>query len=104
MKASESRGRGSNVSTFAILVAFLFANLLSAAPQLHEKIHGPSQNHECAVTLVATGKLELGASPPLSPAPDSIVELARPITRPAGSVTSLFLNAAIFEHAPPAVS
>ena len=104
MKASKPRGRVSNVSTFAILAAFLFANLLCAAPQLHEKIHGPSQNHECAVTLVATGKFEQGTSPPLAPAPDSTVEFSRVITRPVVSVPSLFLNAAIFEHAPPAVS
>ena len=104
MDAARSRGKFNGATTLAVIAAFLFANLLCAAPQLHEKIHGPSQNHECAVTLVATGKFEVGTPPALAPAPDSIVEFARPITRPAVSVPPLFLDAAIFEHAPPAVS
>jgi hypothetical protein len=104
MDAARMRGKFNGATTLAVIAAFLFANLLCATPQLHEKIHGQSLNHECAVTLVATGKFELGAAPLLAPLSDSTAEFSRVITRPAVSVPSLFLNAAIFEHAPPAVA
>ncbi len=104
MDASQSRGRINSVSSLAIIAAFLFVNLLCVAPQLHEKIHGSSVNHECAVTLVASGKYELSNAPPLAPAPQSFVEFPGVVALPSDLVCALFLSASIFEHAPPALS
>jgi len=104
MMANISRGKASSVSTLAILAAFLFANLLSVTPRLHEKIHGSSVNHECAVTIVASGKYELSDAPPLLQTPQPLVEFPRAVSLPALSIPTLFLSAAVFEHAPPAIS
>jgi hypothetical protein len=103
MMANVPRGKAGTASALAILAAFLFANLLSVTPQLHGKIHGSSVNHECAVTLIATGKYEQSDAPPLifvsQPAAQfSTIPALNPIW-----VAAPFLGAAIFEHAPPAL-
>lgn len=92
------------VAALTVLAAFLFADLLCVTPQLHAKIHGPSVNHECAVTLIASGKYELGTAPAVVPVAQPFVEFSPLLTQNAVIVPALFLSAAIFEHAPPAIS
>lgn len=104
MKADQSRGKINRLSTLAILAALFFANVLCALPQLHGKIHSPSANHECAVTLIAAGNYEVNDAPPAVPVPQPFIEFSAAITLPLVSVPTLFLGASIFEHAPPAFS
>src|SRR3954465_15659887 len=53
------------------LAAFLFALVLSVAPQLHEQFHGAtsSANHECAATLLASGNYQHTPTVTISLAP-----------------------------------
>jgi hypothetical protein len=85
--------------------AFLFALLLAAAPQLHERIHQPiGATHECAVTLIATGKYQENDAPPLVSAPQPAVQFSKIPALQSVWVPAPFLGACIFEHAPPALS
>jgi hypothetical protein len=84
--------------------AFLFALVLSAAPQLHECIHQPSgATHECAVTLLAAGNCEH--------TPCDAIAIAPQPSKPAFAlfyrhfqVASAPLDFSSLEHAPPAIS
>jgi hypothetical protein len=84
--------------------AFLFALVLSAAPQLHERIHQPDgTTHQCAVTLLSAGNCEH--------TPCDTVALAPPPPRPASApfhrhfqLVSARLEFSLLEHAPPAIS
>jgi hypothetical protein len=86
------------------LGAFLFAAVLSAAPQLHERIHQPDgATHQCAVTLLSTGNCDH--------TPCDTVALAPPPPRSASApfhrhfqVVSARLEFSLLEHAPPAIS
>jgi hypothetical protein len=87
-----------------LLCAFLLALVLAAAPQIHERFHADagSPGHECAVTLIATGKCEQGSAPLIFVAPQPAelceqVAVLHPI-----ALSAPCLSAAIFEHAPPA--
>jgi hypothetical protein len=104
MKARQSRGSVNSVSSLVIIATFLFANVLCVAPRLHEKIHKPSPNHECAVTLIASGKYELSDAPPLIFAPQPAAQFSKIPTLSSTWVAVPFLDASIFEHAPPASS
>jgi hypothetical protein len=104
MDANQSRGRIISVSTLSTIAAFLFANLLCVSPQLHEKIHGSSVNHECAVTLIASGKCENSDAPPLILAPQPTVQFSTIRALNPIWVAAPFLGASVFEHAPPALS
>ena len=104
MKAGLSRGKINSASALAILTAFLFANVLCAAPRLHEKIHGTAPNHECVVTLIASGKCENSDTPPLILAPQPTVQFSTIRSLNPIWVAAPFLGASIFEHAPPALS
>jgi hypothetical protein len=89
--------------TVLALAGFLSALTLSVSPQLHERIH-PDANrdsHSCAVTLIAAGNVEHSPTTVLISAPAPIGEFK---VRELNSqwVESLFLLAAVFEHAPPA--
>jgi hypothetical protein len=87
------------------LGAFLFAVVLSAIPQLHEQIHAAtgSPNHECAVTLLASGHYQH--------TPTVTISLVPP-TPPAAfahifadfRLVHAHLEFSLLEHAPPAVS
>jgi hypothetical protein len=104
MMAIAPRGKVGRVSAFAILAAFLFASWLCATPQLHAKIHGAPANHECAVTLIASGKCELSDTPPLVAAPRPAAHFSTiPALNPVW-VAPPFFGAAVFEHAPPGLS
>jgi len=84
--------------------AFLFAAMLSAAPQLHERIHQPDgAAHQCAVTLLTAGNCEH--------TPCDANALAPPPPRPASApfhrrfqLVSARLEFSLLEHAPPAIS
>ena len=91
--------------SFAVLSAFLFAFVLSAAPALHEHLHSDvaHPHHECAITIVESG-IESGGAPVALPAAEAasllaIVPSLHPVWVPA-----LFQRARVFEHAPPALS
>ncbi|MBA3960785.1 MAG: hypothetical protein H0X40_02650 [Chthoniobacterales bacterium] len=90
----------------SLFAAFLLALSLAASPQLHARFHpdAGSPEHECAVTLIATGKYEhVDAAPTLiAPQPAVLFEKI-PAFAPVW-VAAPFLGAAIFEHAPPALS
>jgi hypothetical protein len=89
-----------------LLSAFLFALALAASPQLHARLHADagSPNHECAVTLIASGKYEQADAPPTVAAPHPAIVFEKiPAFAPVW-VAAPFLGAAIFEHAPPALS
>ena len=104
MNASQSGGRITGTFTLAALVALLFASMLSVAPRWHERIHTIHANHECAVTLIASGKYDHSEAPALIAAPQSLVEFSSiPALHPVWVATP-FLSASIFEHAPPALS
>lgn len=89
-----------------LLAAFLFALTLAASPQLHARIHpdAGTLNHECAVTLIATGKYAHADATPVLVAPQPALLFAKiPAFFPVW-VAAPFFGAAIFEHAPPALS
>ena len=90
----------------SLLPLFLQALLLAAAPQLHARLHpdAGSPNHECAVTLLATGKCEQADAPPALVAPQPAVYFEKIPTLAPVWVAAPFLGACIFEHAPPALS
>jgi hypothetical protein len=84
--------------------AFLLALVLSAAPQLHERIHQPTgATHECAVTLLTAGNCEH--------TPCDAIAIAPPPPKPAFALfhrpfqlISARLDFSLLEHAPPALS
>jgi hypothetical protein len=89
-----------------LLAAFLFALGLAASPQLHARFHpdAGSTKHECAVTLIASGKYEQADAPPALVAPQPVVVFEKiPALAPVW-VAAPFHVARIFEHAPPALS
>ena len=87
------------------IAAFLFALVLAASPQLHERIHQPiGAGHECAVTLIAAGKYQQCDAPALTSAPQPAAQFSKiPSVHPVW-VASPFLAARIFEHAPPTLA
>ena len=87
------------------LAAFLFALVLSATPRLHEQFHGTTgaANHECAVTLLASGSYQhtpvatISLAPPLTP--KKFVQVPTSF-----ELVSAHLEFSLLEHAPPANS
>jgi hypothetical protein len=84
--------------------AFLFALVLAAAPQLHERIHQPGgATHQCAVTLLTAGNCkhtpcDAIALAPQPPAPSSA------LFHRHFQLASARLEFSLLEHAPPAIS
>jgi hypothetical protein len=91
------------VVTTLIATAFLWALLLSASPQLHQRVHPDADraDHSCAVTMVAAGNYDHAAQPPLISAPDFIDQFSTVLALTSTWVKPLFLNSHIFGHAPP---
>jgi hypothetical protein len=90
----------------SLAAAFLLALGLAASPEWHARFHpdADSPTHECAVTLIAAGKVEQASSPPLLVALPCVLILETiPVFAPV-RLPAPFLSAAIFEHAPPALS
>ena len=87
----------------AFVGLFLFSLMLSALPQLHERIHQTSSNHECAITLLTSGNYQH--------TPLTVISLAPP-TSPkifvhavaSFALVSAHLEFSLLEHAPPAIS
>jgi hypothetical protein len=99
-----------NASPIAILAAaflglFVFTLVLAAIPQLHERIHSASgaPNHECAVTLLASGHYQHTPTITISlvpPAPPATFAHASADFQLVGD----HLQFSLLEHAPPAVA
>ena len=91
----------------AVLVAaFSWTLLASISPQLHGYIHEDANrsDHICAITLIASGSYEHAGQPPVISAPQFDVCFPASTSLTPAWVEPLFLNAHIFEHAPPAHS
>jgi hypothetical protein len=87
-----------------VSAAFLCALALSASPQLHQRVHSDANRveHTCAVTMIASGSYNYAAHAPLVSGPVPAVQFSKiPALTPCW-VQSPFLDACIFEHAPPA--
>jgi hypothetical protein len=102
-------GQGKAIALRAIVAAgfigaFLFALVLSAAPQLHERIHQPDgATHQCAVTLLATGNCEHTPFDAITLAPQPPRPASAPFHRHV-QLVSARLEFSLLEHAPPAIS
>jgi hypothetical protein len=84
---------------------FLFALVLAAAPHLHERMHQPiGATHECAVTLMASGKYQQNDAPVFVTTPQHAVQFSKIPALQSVWVPAPFLGACILEHAPPALS
>jgi hypothetical protein len=87
-----------------VSLGFFWALALSASPQLHQRVH-PDANrveHNCAVTMIASGSYDHAAHVPSVSAPIPAFQFSKiPLLTPCW-VQSPFLGACIFEHAPPA--
>lgn len=101
--------RGANLSllvTGGLFASLFLALLLAVAPQSHERVHldASTGHHECAVTLIVTGKCEQSDVPVFvsllqPPVQWETISSLHPVW-----VAAPFLGACIFEHAPPALS
>lgn len=103
--APHSLNRGHAFTAVFISAAFLWTLALSVSPQLHERIHRDANRieHTCAVTFVTSGTYDYSAPPAIVPA------TAASVFAPVADLNSIwvsspFLRASIFEHAPPANS
>ena len=84
--------------------AFLFALVLSAAPQLHERIHQPSSaTHQCAVTLLTAGNCEHTPCDTTAMAPQSPKPAPALFCSHFQLVSGRF-EFSLLEHAPPVIS
>jgi hypothetical protein len=101
------RAENFRIALAAGLLASLFlALVLAAAPGSHHLVHrdaGTAQ-HECAVTLIGSGKYQVTQAPVLVRLPQSPVRWANPPSLHVVWVAAPFLGASVFEHAPPALS
>ena len=87
-----------------VSAAFLWALALSVSPELHQRLHKDANGveHNCAVTMIASGSYKQIAHAPWVSAPVPSVQFSKiPALIPCW-VQSPFLGAHIFEHAPPA--
>jgi len=83
---------------------FFFALVLSAAPQLHERIHQPSSaTHQCAVTLLTAGNCEHTPCDTTAIAPQSPKPASALFHRHFQLVSGRF-EFSLLEHAPPVIS
>jgi len=87
-----------------VSTAFLWTLALSTSPQLHQRVHSDADRveHNCAVTMIASGNYDHAAQPPLVSAPVPVIHFSRIPALTPQWVESPFLSACIFEHAPPA--
>lgn len=92
--------------TGGMFASLVLALVFAVAPQLHERIHpdAATRQHECAVTLIASGKYQQSGAPVLVSAPQPAIQFSKIPALESVWVPALFLGASIFEHAPPALS
>jgi len=101
---ARSTNRARTLIGVCVSTAFLWALALSASPQLHQRVHKDANRveHNCAVTMIASGSYNHVAHAPLVSAPAIAPQFSKiPVLIPCW-VQSPFLGAHIFEHAPPA--
>jgi len=101
--SAPSTHRGCRFVAVLVSVAFLWALALSASPQLHQRVHKDANRveHNCAVTMMASGSYDHAANPPLISAADLAPQFSKIPALIPRWVQSPFLGACIFEHAPP---
>jgi hypothetical protein len=94
------------VITGGVFASLFLALVFAVAPQLHERIHPDTatSQHECAVTLIASGKYQQSDVPVLVSAPQPAVQFSKIPALQSVWVPAPFLGARIFEHAPPALA
>jgi len=100
-----NRARNFRLLITSGIFASLFLTLVFAvAPQLHERIHrdAATSQHECAVTLITSGKYQQSDAPVLVSAQQPAVQFSKIPALQSVWVPAPFLGACIFEHAPPA--
>src|ERR1700761_212033 len=73
-RSSTRRFIGGALSLLCLTELFALM-VLAAVPALHHHLHPDANNsdHECAVTLFATGKLDAASAPPATLPPSSFV-------------------------------
>jgi len=105
-KFARSDNGGRTVVAALLSAVFVCVLALSVSPQFHQRVHGDANRaeHICAVTLIASGSYEHAAHPPLIGSPAPAVLFSRILAFAPPWVESPFLNASVFEHAPPAHS
>jgi hypothetical protein len=97
--------RSAGITVFLLIAAIMLMLGLSAAPNLHERVHPAATSlHECAVTLIASGSCHHTAAAPFSIVAATDVKFSHTPALTSHWVGSPFLAASIFEHAPPANS
>jgi hypothetical protein len=101
---ARSTNRGRAFVAPGVFVAFLWAVALNASPQLHQRVHRDANRveHNCAVTMIASGSYNYAAHVPLVSAPIRPVQFSNILALAPCWVQSPFLGACILEHAPPA--
>jgi len=108
MKSRPSNPRRSlrAVMMVACLGGFLLALAAVALPALHDGLHRDASHpqHECAVTMLIAGKVQLGGDLPPTAPPRPVVCFPHVSTLRPTWVATAFAESRIFEHAPPAVS
>ena len=81
--------------------ALIFAVVLAAAPRLHDYIHqGAGPDHECAVTIFASGKCD-ATLPDVMPSAQPLLTAHASLPVLAHQVVAA-VPCSILEHAPPA--
>jgi len=100
---ARSRNHGRAFVGVCVFAAFLWALALSASPQLHQRLHKDANRaeHNCAVTMMASGSYDHAANPLLISAADLAPQFSKIPALIPRWVQSPFLGACIFEHAPP---
>jgi hypothetical protein len=103
---ARSTNRGRTFIAICISGAFLWALALSASPQWHQRVHKDANRveHNCAVTMIASGSYDHAAHSPLIGASAPAPQFSKIPALTPQWVESPFLGACIFEHAPPAHS
>jgi len=101
---ARSTNRARAFIVICVSTAFLWALALSASSQLHQRVHKDANRaeHNCAVTMIASGSYDHVAHPPLVSVPVPSVHFSKIPALTPQWVESPFLGAYIFEHAPPA--
>src|SRR5207249_9341784 len=89
------------VFALTIIVAFLFAFVLSDAPRLHDQLHKAlGADHECAVTMFLSGGCDHSACVPPSAVPLVVASTSVIVLQPLQLVKA-GLEFSLLEHAPP---
>jgi len=101
---ARSTNRARAFIVLCVSAGFLWALALSASPQLHQRVHKDANRaeHNCAVTVIASGSYDHAAHSLLITAPAPAPQFSKILALSPCWVQSLFLGACIFEHAPPA--